>query len=598
AEDPLQSESASALLLRAQRAFRAWQGEEYLSAGGALGTVPYGPELLKLIRRLHCRQGSGDEARCSLPLENESCNPEVVQAALGLVEEWATDRRDQNDCVAEPFVVAEVVGVVAGDGNDCTLRLLEKLDQGCSTTAPSAVVLRPEGRAASQLRRQARSQGLQGRVRILGLGPSLQDVVDEGVEVAVLFVNAAPGGHLEALQSAKQLLSLGQIASFVTELQNPHFVPGASDPLDIFELLVWHGYLIAPMEDPNRPFTMVGEVQQFVGDPSGLPRLRVVARLRRRQGRRWRSPAPSSRAGCLALGAGKGERPNSWAEVDESELLRKIRQVANLVSGVPPSDGKPLASGKQRRLGAVLSSGAFGHDPVLAGQVIATSRLVQMLFVFEPGSAIQLAAALQRQRGPSSPQSVALLSQVPDRETLCALAAHGVAVAAVSMTWLDRAAGWKPCRGSRVKLHLEVQSGLGRSGFELADILSAARLVLRKSQRWQLAGVYTHTCCAQDAEMTRRSLRAFSAAVVLVEVLVRGSGRRHRRDVLQVHIGGGLGSPGEAQRSALASLPRHWMVRVGQALFGSPGPGEAFLGRLVLLKAARCLSPGRPLRAA
>ncbi|CAE8715976.1 unnamed protein product, partial [Polarella glacialis] len=319
AEDPLQSESASALLLRAQRAFRAWQGEEYLSAGGPLGTVPYGPELLKLIRRLHCRQGSGDEARCSLPLENESCNPEVVQAALGLVEEWATDRRDQNDCVAEPFVVAEVVGVVAGDGNDCTLRLLEKLDQGCSTTAPSAVVLRPEDRAASQLRRQARSQGLQGRVRILGLGPSLQDVVDEGV--AVLFVNAAPGGHLEALQSAKQLLSLGQIASLVTELQNPHFVPGASDPLDIFELLVWHGYLIAPMEDPNRPFTMVGEVQQFVGDPSGLPRLRVVARLRRRQGRRWRSPAPSSGAGCLALGTGKGERPNSWAEVDESELL-------------------------------------------------------------------------------------------------------------------------------------------------------------------------------------------------------------------------------------------------------------------------------------
>ncbi|CAE8649072.1 unnamed protein product, partial [Polarella glacialis] len=42
AEDPLQSESASALLLRAQRAFRAWQGEEYLSAGGPLGTVPYG----------------------------------------------------------------------------------------------------------------------------------------------------------------------------------------------------------------------------------------------------------------------------------------------------------------------------------------------------------------------------------------------------------------------------------------------------------------------------------------------------------------------------------------------------------------------------
>jgi alanine racemase len=62
-----------------------------------------------------------------------------------------------------------------------------------------------------------------------------------------------------------------------------------------------------------------------------------------------------------------------------------------------------------------------------------------------------------------------------------------------------------------LNVHLEVETGLGRGGFEVADVAPAASRVAA-APGVRLAGLWTHLQAAEDAEITALQLRRFDAA--------------------------------------------------------------------------------------
>ena len=63
----------------------------------------------------------------------------------------------------------------------------------------------------------------------------------------------------------------------------------------------------------------------------------------------------------------------------------------------------------------------------------------------------------------------------------------------------------------RLELQLEVETGLGRGGFGVDEIVGAARLI-EGSSTARLAGLWTHLQAAEDAPRTRAQLERFEAA--------------------------------------------------------------------------------------
>jgi alanine racemase len=88
-----------------------------------------------------------------------------------------------------------------------------------------------------------------------------------------------------------------------------------------------------------------------------------------------------------------------------------------------------------------------------------------------------------------------------------------VAVTAGDLTLLDRLLGAPGLAeaASPLAIHLEVETGLGRGGFEPGAIVEAADRIRAKGTR--LVSVWTHMQAAEDEPTTTRQLERFEAAV-------------------------------------------------------------------------------------
>jgi alanine racemase len=184
----------------------------------------------------------------------------------------------------------------------------------------------------------------------------------------------------------------------------------------------------------------------------------------------------------------------AWLEIDLEALganLALLRELAG--PGVP--------------VRPVVKADAYGHGSVPVARALEAAG-ADGFCVAAFDEAMEL-----REGGVQGP--ILVLYPVPVA-CVAESAARGIALAAGEAGWLrevvEAAAG---TQGAPLALELEVETGLGRGGFDAAGLLDAARLVER-SPGVTLAGLWTHFQAVEDAAITADQIARFESATAAV----------------------------------------------------------------------------------
>jgi alanine racemase len=251
----------------------------------------------------------------------------------------------------------------------------------------------------------------------------------------------------------------------------------------------------------------------------------------------------------------------SWVEVSGGRLVENLRAVQ-------------AAAGAGVETLAVVKANGYGHDAVVVARVLVDAG-VRWLGVSDVEEGARVRAAV----GERARLLVMCGMEAADCREMVELGLTPVVWTVEHIAALERAA---EAAGRRVRVHLEIDTGMARQGVALAGVAEVAERLA--GSRWvECEGVMSHLSSAEVAgsEVTERQRERFAAALdVVVAKWVRPE---------WVHLGNSSavdeGATMEWVREAAERLGAGAMVRVGLALCGYCLPvgtiGErALAGRL------------------
>lgn len=141
------------------------------------------------------------------------------------------------------------------------------------------------------------------------------------------------------------------------------------------------------------------------------------------------------------------------------------------------------------RLGVVLKSG----DPVGAmGKAISDIAKVDYFFVPKLSDGIAL-----REAGVTAPVAVMYLSKTED---IPQILHYDLEVAATSLPWIERANAALEGTQGELRVHLWIDTGLGREGVMPEEAVDLAKAI-EASPRLRLRGIATHLCCVAETDL-------------------------------------------------------------------------------------------------
>jgi len=226
----------------------------------------------------------------------------------------------------------------------------------------------------------------------------------------------------------------------------------------------------------------------------------------------------------------------AWIEIDLDALVDNVR----LLQGMLPEGA---------RLDGVVKADAYGHGAVPVARALVAAG-VESLSVATYDEGLEL-----RQAGIAVP--VFVLYPIPPELAGDALRL-GLSITVGDFTLLERTladlsrAREDGADAGRLQIHVEVETGLGRGGFDPSDVPAAvAAIVASPRARW--AGLWSHLQSAGDADLSASQAARFGAASTLLEEVGATLPVRH------LAASGGL---------LAASVPGFDVVRVGIALYG------------------------------
>lgn len=232
-----------------------------------------------------------------------------------------------------------------------------------------------------------------------------------------------------------------------------------------------------------------------------------------------RSPAPPTR--------------RAWAEVDLGALADNVRAIAAAVR-------------KPARVMAIVKADAYGHGAVAVARA-AVDAGAAALGVATTDEGVQL-----RRAGIESP--ILLLGHTPPEEAAIAVT-NDLSVTVFQMD-VARALSRAASRAGPAKIHIKVDTGMGRIGIAPSDALSFAQEV-RQLAGITLEGCFTHFATADEADLgpAMAQLEAFRTVLRQLEEARVRVGLRHA-----------------ANSAAVLALPDSHLdlVRPGIALYGIP----------------------------
>jgi alanine racemase len=179
-----------------------------------------------------------------------------------------------------------------------------------------------------------------------------------------------------------------------------------------------------------------------------------------------------------------------WLEIDLDAVAHNI----SLVKGI---------LGDQVHLMAVVKSDAYGHGLVPVAQ-IALECGASMLGVTHPEEGIML-----REAGITAPVLI-FRPLFPGEED--DVVSFGLTPSVSSLEQAERLAAAGRRAGKTVKVHLKLETGMGRTGFLPDTLLSVAgEIFALRELEWE--GIYTHFAAAGDSSFTKQQFRIFDDVV-------------------------------------------------------------------------------------
>ena len=255
-------------------------------------------------------------------------------------------------------------------------------------------------------------------------------------------------------------------------------------------------------------------------------------------------------------------RSNAWIEVDLDALASNARVLrSSLAPGVA--------------LGVLVKANGYGHGLVMpARAALAGGADALIVATLDEGLALRAAGLEGR---------ILLVYPVPRDGVGDAAAADLEPSVSGLASARDTLAGWAGSlaagTGGRLRIHVEIDSGMGRGGVPPSGLADLLREV-DAADGVELAGLWSHLADGRDGARSGEQARRFAAAVEAASEGGRPAPMRHL----------------VASEGLLAvSAPAHDMVRIGLAFYGEVGLG--FTPSPEMTPVARSLRPALALKA-
>src|SRR3972149_6856258 len=178
-----------------------------------------------------------------------------------------------------------------------------------------------------------------------------------------------------------------------------------------------------------------------------------------------------------------------WAELNQNSLKRNIQMVKRRL--------KPTV-----KILVVVKADGYGHGAIpTAWKAIEAGA--EMLGVGDSSEAIQL-----RESGITNP--ILILGAIIEEE-VAKVVEYDIAVTVHSMDFLDTLNNEAGRQGKRLKVHLKVDTGMGRLGASPSRAVEIAREII-KSPYLEFEGISTHlsSVASQNLEYTASQLERFN----------------------------------------------------------------------------------------
>jgi alanine racemase len=255
-------------------------------------------------------------------------------------------------------------------------------------------------------------------------------------------------------------------------------------------------------------------------------------------------------------------RASAWIEVDLDALVNNARVLRSaLAPGVA--------------LGVLVKANGYGHGLEMPARAALTGGADALIVAtLDEGLALRAAGVAGR---------ILIVYPVPRDGVGDAVAADLEPSVSGLTSARDTLAGWAESRaasaGRRLRLHVEVDSGMGRGGVPPSGVASLLREV-DTTDGVDLAGLWSHLADGRDDDRSGEQARRFAAAV---EAATAGGRPLPMRHLVATE---GL---------LAATAPAHEMVRIGLAFYGEVGLG--FTPSPEMAPVAAALRPALALKA-
>jgi alanine racemase len=222
----------------------------------------------------------------------------------------------------------------------------------------------------------------------------------------------------------------------------------------------------------------------------------------------------------------------TWTEVNLDAIAQNVKNIKKLI-------------GEKKELMAVVKGNAYGHDILEISSVVlengatrlAVARLEEAIFL--------------RKAGITVPILVLGLTLKPQAEFLVS---YDITPAVCEFEMIEKLSELAVQMNKRTKIHLKVDTGMGRIGIFPDDVLRFIKRI-KALKNVEIEGIFTHFSVAneKDKVYTEEQFRKFIEILTILE--------KEGIKIPIKHVG---------NSAALLDLPHMWldMVRPGLAIYG------------------------------